>query len=157
MYMAIVNILFVCTGNTCRSPMASALFAMKIKERGLSSKLRCTSAGISVESDAEIHENAVVALKELGVKNCRHHAKQFELNCLKKNKLVLTMTERIKQQICSSCTGAFNVKTLAEYVGGEEIPDPYGRGVEEYIEIAKYLNFLLDRLLDKLIKEYRLI
>lgn len=155
-YMATVNILFVCYGNTCRSPMASALLKKKIKGRGLFGKIKCDSCGISANVGEEMTQNAELALKELGVGVFKHTSKKFELNALKKNKLILTMTNAIKDTICSSCFGAFNVHSLSDYVSGEEIPDPYGKSLQEYLSVARYLDYLMDRVLDKVIKEYHI-
>lgn len=156
MYMAIVNILFVCSGNTCRSPMAVALLRKKIKERGLSKKIRCDSAGLYVKANDDMSDSAKLALKELGASVTKHQATQFELPMLKKNKFIFTMSRVYKDRIYAIEPRAYNVATLADYTGGEDVPDPYGGGVEEYLEIAKYLDFLMERLLNRLIKECNL-
>ena len=154
--MATINILFVCLGNTCRSPLAEALLKDKIKKKGLEKKIKCDSRGLFVSACEKINPNATMALAEMGVSIKNRSAKQFELSCLKKNKVILTMTNDIKGKIYKSCPNAFNVYTLAEYVSGEEIPDPYGKPLAEYLEIARYLDYLMEKLLDKLIKEFKL-
>lgn len=156
MYMAIVNILFVCSGNTCRSPMAVALLRKKIKERGLLKKIRCDSAGLYVKESEDMSTFAKLALKEFGVNIIKHQARQFELSMLKKNKFVFTMSKVYKDRIYAIEPRAYNVVNLAEYTGGEDVPDPYGGSVENYLEIAKYLDFLMERVLNKVIKECNL-
>lgn len=154
--MATINILFVCSGNTCRSPIAEALLKDKIKKMGLEKKVKCDSRGLFVDAFEKINENAKLALAELGVSIKNRSAKQFELSCLKSNKVILTMTKDIKDKICNVCSNAFNVYTLSEYISGEDIPDPFGKPLEAYLEMARYLDFLMERLLDKLVKEFRL-
>ncbi len=154
--MAVINILFVCSGNTCRSPIAEALLKDKLKKRGLEKKIKCDSRGLFVVAGEKINQNAKIALEKMGVFVKNRSSKQFELMHLKNNKLVLAMTNDIKEKICNSCTNALNVYTLAEYVSGEEIADPYGKPLQEYLEIAKYLDYLMERLLDRLIKEFRI-
>ncbi len=133
--------------------MASALFRQAIKERNLSSKIRCDSAGIKAVDGENITDNAKLALKELGTECRPHKAKLFSLQQLKKNKFVFTMTNDIKMKIRSNCMGALNVYTLAEYTSGEDIPDPYGKAFSDYLEVARYLKYLINRLLDRLVKE----
>ena len=71
-----INILFVCTGDTCRSTMASAITKSKIKERNLKN-LMCSSAGLFVGKEVDINENAKKALKRMNVRVPRHKATQL--------------------------------------------------------------------------------
>ncbi|MBP3630320.1 MAG: low molecular weight protein arginine phosphatase [Clostridia bacterium] len=156
MYMSVVNILFVCSGNTCRSPMATAIFKRAIKDGGYDGKIKCGSAGISASVGEDMAENAKLALKQLGITFKTHKSEQFSLKQLKKNKYVFTMTQDIKNAICSTCLGALNVYSLKEFIGGEDVPDPYGGSFEEYFDVAKYLKYVMGRLLDRIVLECRL-
>lgn len=62
-----MKILFVCTGNTCRSPMAEGIFRQMMQQRGLEDKVLCQSAGLSAVDGDPVSENAVLACKEIGV------------------------------------------------------------------------------------------
>ena len=67
-----MKILFVCTGNTCRSPMAEGIFRKMMQERGMEDKVLCQSAGLSAVDGDPVSENAVLACREIGVepKDC---------------------------------------------------------------------------------------
>lgn len=62
-----MKVLFVCTGNTCRSPMAEGIFRQMMRERELEDRVLCQSAGLSAVDGDPVSENAVLACKEIGV------------------------------------------------------------------------------------------
>ncbi|HCT64019.1 MAG TPA: hypothetical protein DIC60_01895 [Lachnospiraceae bacterium] len=126
-----MNILFVCTGNTCRSPMAEAIAKSIFPE----DKYNIMSAGLSVTENEPASENAILAAKKLGFDLKEHRATQITQNLVKEADIIFAMTIGHKQAIAN----AFNslgvpVFTLAEYAGhGEEdIIDPYGCDLEIY-------------------------
>src|SRR5918911_3965055 len=68
------TILFVCTANICRSPMAEAIFNALAEERGLA--WRAQSAGVAALIDENIAPHARTALEEVGIYAETHHARQ---------------------------------------------------------------------------------
>ena len=72
-----MKILFVCTGNTCRSPMAEGLFRKMMQERELEDKVLCHSAGLAAVEGMPVSENAVLACQELGVDISDHTARRI--------------------------------------------------------------------------------
>ena len=145
-----INILFVCTGDTCRSTMASAITKQKIKERNLKN-LGCSSAGLFVGAEVNMNENAKKALKRLNVKVPRHKATQLTEDRIKKYRYVLTMTEEQKQTILNRFPYFTNVFSLKQFVGAENVADPYGKGEAEYYNVARYLEVVTDKILAKLL------
>ena len=72
-----MKILFVCTGNTCRSPMAEGIFRKMMVDRGMEEKVLCQSAGFSAVEGDPVSENAVIACKEIGVDISEHTARRI--------------------------------------------------------------------------------
>ena len=142
-----MNILFVCTGNTCRSPMAAYMFDRIATEMNLD--VRVESAGVfAVEGEGSSSE-AIIVMKKYGVDMLSHHSQPINTELLEKSDLILTMTEGHKM-LLSEYAGD-KTYTLSEFAGEDgDIPDPYGGDVKEYEECAERLNFLLKKVAEKL-------
>ena len=142
-----MNILFVCTGNTCRSPMAAALFNKIAMERDLD--VRIESAGIFAHDGEPASNEAIIAMKRYGIDLLGHHAQSINTELIEKSDLILTMTAAHKMVLESAAGG--KVFTLCEYAGlDDDIEDPYGGDVKEYEECAEKLYKALEKVAEKL-------
>ena len=142
-----MNILFVCTGNTCRSAMAAAVMDKIAQERDLD--VRIESAGLFAADGETASYNAVEALKKYGIDLSYHRSKQITEDLINQSDLILTMTAQHKQFLMQIADG--KVFTLSEYVGAAgDITDPYGGNLKTYEETAEELYKLLNTLADKL-------
>ncbi len=142
-----MNILFVCTGNTCRSPMAAYMFDRIATEMEID--VRVESAGVFATEGEGSSSEAIIVMKKYGVDMLSHHSQPINTELLEKSDLILTMTEGHKM-LLSEYAGD-KTYTLSEYVGEEgDIPDPFGGDVSDYEECAERLNFLLKKLAEKL-------
>jgi len=128
-----VNILFICTGNTCRSPMAQALLEKMAEEKGLD--IRVTSAGIFALDGEEASHNAIEVLKAEGIDLSNHRARLLHRDLVEEADLILTMSKSHKDAILSKYHFLEGkVFTLKEYAYGkeEDIADPFGGDLESY-------------------------
>jgi protein-tyrosine-phosphatase len=147
------KILFVCTGNTCRSPMAEALMKDMIAR---DSKLR--ARGIEVDSAGfypaglPATREAIDLMKEYGLNLKDHRPQLLDQGLLDRADLVLVMTQEHKEDI----HGEYKVtdgkiSLLSEYVGDRgDVPDPWQRGPEAYRECAASIKSMIVKLLKKL-------
>ncbi|MEW6097051.1 MAG: L-threonylcarbamoyladenylate synthase [bacterium] len=146
------NILFVCTGNTCRSFMAEKLFSKMAKEANL--LVEVNSAGTSAISGGTVSELTLKTLEKQGIKPDIAFTTSLTERIIKKADLILTMESYHKKRVLDILPLA-KEKTflLTEYAGLEkkDILDPVGGSREGYetclIEIKKCLTRVIKRLM----------
>lgn len=149
------KITFVCTGNTCRSPMAEALFNQMLEEREeLRDCFEASSAGIyAFEGDPASQEAREVMEKEFGISLKSHRARVLDVEDIRSSWLILTMTQHHKEMILDIYPeGADKVFTLKEYTHGElsDIIDPFGFGDEVYKNCSYDIEACILDLFEKL-------
>ena len=139
------RILFVCSGNTCRSPMAEAILRSKIKER----KIKwwdVSSCGIFAEVGGTISPNSEKALEEIGVKTGKFEPRQLSQSIMDRSFAVICMTEKQKQ-ILEGCGKVYCIKDLC----GFDVPDPYGGDMQIYRATRDFIAKACDYIIEKII------
>lgn len=124
-----IKILFVCTGNTCRSAMAAAMMAEIAEKNDLD--VLVDSAGVFAEPGEKASLKAIRTMEKRGIDLTGHRAKVLTKKLINMADIVLVMTYAHKLLIGGKEDG--KVYTLLEYAGGEgDISDPHGGDYEEY-------------------------
>lgn len=143
------QILFVCTGNTCRSPLAEYLVKGIIAEEGL--KFSAVSAGF-IRDGMPISKNSEKVLSIYGIDAAAHVSTLLNDEVLRRSWLVLTMTKRHKEKILQlHSASASKVYTLSEFAGKDrDIADPIGKDFEYYAktfaEIYEKIKIIFEKI-----------
>ena len=135
------DVLFVCTGNTCRSPMAEGLLKTHFGRE--KTKAVVKSAGVSAGVGQNASINAVIAAKNFDADISGHFSSRVTADMVGSAKIVLTMTKYHKSAV-KQISKADNVFTLAEFAGrSKDVEDPFGGSIDEYMDCAKEINELI--------------
>lgn len=148
------RILFVCTGNTCRSPMAESLMRHMAEQAGLVVEVK--SAGLAAAEGLSMSAHAQDVLQEKGIA-CEVFSKPFTKELADWADWILTMTEGHKSHILVQYPQfAEKVHVLKQFANGGEdaqsydISDPFGGSLEEYKRCAEEIEDALAEVVNKL-------
>jgi protein-tyrosine-phosphatase len=151
-----MKILFVCTGNTCRSNMAEALAGRLLEDRfGAGGNIEVCSAGLAAEPEEAATPYAVEAMAWKGIDMSDYRASLLTREMVQEADLVLTMTRGHLEQLNILFPGYHKKAfTLADFAGsGSDIADPIGQSLDVYRQCACCLEELISRVLDKLVDQ----
>ena len=135
------QILFVCTGNTCRSPMAEGI--LKAISKGMMS---VSSAGLFADG-SPVSEHAITVMNELGIDISGHQSRQITEELVKDANFILAMTPSHLQML-SAMFPQYREKmlTLAEWAGESgEISDPFGSDRDVYRQCRDELKRMIEK------------
>lgn len=144
------KLIFVCTGNTCRSPMAEAIY----KRMDNSGKTEVLSRGLVVLFPEPLNPKTEIVLKKHDLELNDHVAKVLKASDIDENTLILTMTAAHKRKVTEAFPNAGEVYTIKEYAGEMgDVIDPYGGSLLDYEDCYIELGRLVKKTIYKINEE----
>jgi protein-tyrosine phosphatase len=144
------NIIIICTGNTCRSPMAEGILKSLLEERGVAD-IRVTSAGIGAMDGLPATPFAIEAARAWNVDISGHLSRQLTKRLIAEADLILAMSrehvEFVARQDRNAMKKTFLIKGFpASYLPSQEsVRDPIGGTLDEYNQTFMELDEVLRR------------
>jgi protein-tyrosine-phosphatase len=151
-----MRILLVCTGNTCRSPMAEVLLRRALAEAGVEG-VEVASAGTGAFGGEPASEGSYLVALENGLDLAGHRARAVTRELLADTDLALAMGRGHLRKL-ELLGGAGRSHLLAEYAGAEgdpEVSDPVGGPIEGYRATFEHLQELTRRVAKRIAEEVR--
>jgi len=167
-----LNILFVCTGNTCRSAMAEGIFKEMLKDKKIEN-INVSSAGISAFEGQTANEKAVDILNRRGIDISNHRARKLTYDIIHSSDIILTMTAAHKKIIINCLNDkadetypyhghtcpVFILKEFAFLLNDEinhekiwDVADPYGMDYNVYEKSVEEIEKQLKKIINNIYK-----
>jgi protein-tyrosine-phosphatase len=148
-----LKIFFICTGNTCRSPMAEGFLKHQLAPHRRPS-YTVLSAGIHALDGMPVAGNSVKVMLEKGIDISGHFSRYLRPSDVQEADLILTMTRNQKEYLVSleplERSKFFQLSEYAVKNAGVDIPDPVGQDLDTYRScrdlIDKYITILADKI-----------
>ena len=137
-----IKILFVCAGNTCRSPMAEVILRQKGKDKGV--ELEVSSAGEYADDGKEMNEKSKFALKLSGYSGFEDFRSKKATFDVKKDGGTLIYMEKFE----AFRNKHWHARSMSLYSDGQDVLDPYGMSQDEYIKTCKQIENACDKIIE---------
>jgi protein-tyrosine phosphatase len=160
-----INVLFVCLGNICRSPMAEGVLKKMIKDMKLEDQIFCDSAGTSSYHIGELADTRTRNTAEKYDIFLDHRARQLIIEDFNKFDYILAMDRKNYHNInllseTSIPTHHYEIMMMRDFDSikdSEDVPDPYFGGMDGFEEVKEILFRSNEAFLNFLIKKHDLL
>ena len=150
------KVMFVCSGNVCRSVIAEYLFKEILKQKNLDAQCEVYSSGVFAYNGQTPPKETIDAMMSRSIDVSKHTAISTNSSKIHEMDLILCMTNAQKLQLCTRYKELKNrIYTLKEYVIYDDdknvdidIEDPYKGSWAIYLECVRQIDVCLNKLID---------
>jgi ribosomal-protein-alanine N-acetyltransferase len=135
------KIMFICSGNTCRSPLAEGLFKKYLQDNNITD-IDVGSAGVGAFPGDSVSINSILVAGNRGVDISEHRARNINPEHILTTDIFFCMSESHKQVLSRHCN--------EEKIVVLNVPDPYGRPIEIYEECAKQIESQFSEIVERI-------
>jgi len=155
-----MNVLFLCTGNLCRSPIAEGILRQRLAEMGMDS-IDVSSAGTSAFTGRPAADLALKIAAERGVDISRHRSRHLTSQMLATADIVIGMErDHIVEANVVMRDTSNKYRLLSDFgpphLRGKDIEDPYGAPIDYFASIYDKIEMHVNALLDELVDRWKL-
>lgn len=147
------DILMVCTGNICRSPMAAGLLRHLLPP-SLQDRISVSSAGTHALHGQQAAPLAVQAMSRRGIDISEHRARQISRDMVRRAGIILTMEQFqldvVRRMLLWSKSHAKLLTDFGPLPEGSEVEDPYGGPLESYLLCLQTIRPCVESLMEEL-------
>ena len=153
--MQMKNILFVCTGSSCRSPMALGLVKDKLNNR---KDIKLLSAGIIASNGLPASVNAIKVMAEIGIDISGHHTQRLTKEIVNKADMILVMTQWHKLEMIGMLDKpGKEIYLMKEFIKNRDnddldVQDPIGKDIVFYRNCRDEMNQAVSGIIEKILK-----
>ncbi len=146
-----MNIIFVCTGNTCRSPLAEVIARKVFEEKGIKADIMSRGLSVAYPSSASVNSRKIAC--EMGLSLDDFISRPLTYEDIEWADVVITMTNAHKAAVENVChENDTDIFTLAEAaVENADISDPFGGDIETYRRCACQIKEYIEKMADRLV------
>lgn len=142
------TILFVCTGNTCRSPIAQALLIDYMQQHSDDYPIKdyqVLSGGMQTQDGLSASDEAIMVLTFEQIDLRGHRSRGLDENLVRQADYILTMSVSQRDYLKKRFPDVNKIETIKQFAAGEsgDIFDPYGSGIEAYRQCSIELKTLI--------------
>lgn len=142
-----MRILFVCTGNTCRSPMAAGYFR-HLCQKADRDDIQVDSAGIYAMDGMPVSENSICVMKDYDIDISEHQSSMLDMKKVEESDLIIVMTASHRLQLADLFPEVLDkTHLLLEYIDNSaDVTDPFGGRLVDYKACFDSMKEALDNL-----------
>lgn len=142
-----MHITFICSGNTCRSPMAEGIARKLLTEKHPDIEITVSSAGLATYNGAPASQHSIDVCREIGIDLTAHRSQRLNPEIAEKTDLFAVMTDSHRQILLQCGIPEGKIAVL-----GEGIADPYGGDEDEYRECRDQIFRAVETLIETVCK-----